>query len=110
MEMTDPVSTRKVAGVPWMWPWMEYDAVGLTEYTTVLSEGCGLAWLMLPCSVWPGTLKAVVSRGLASVEPSGVWPVTPRASRFPAGWCVLVGSMGQYNFWPSVPPSGTDSK
>ena len=37
MEMTDPVSTRKVAGVPWMWPWMEYDAMGLTEYTTVQS-------------------------------------------------------------------------
>ena len=37
MEMTDPVSTRKVAGAPWMWPWIEYDAVGLIEYTTMLS-------------------------------------------------------------------------
>ena len=52
MEMTDPVSTRKVAGIPWMWPWMEYDAVGLTEYTTVLSGGVrfGLVDVALQCS------------------------------------------------------------
>ena len=37
MEMTDLVSTKKVAGTAWMWPWMEYDVVGLTEYTTMLS-------------------------------------------------------------------------
>ena len=110
MEMTDPVSTRKMAGVPWMWPWMEYDAVGLTEYTTLLSAGSGLAVSMLPCSVRPGTLRVVGSCDLASVAPSGVWPVIPRASRFPDWWCVLVGSGGQHILWPGAPLSCTDGK
>ena len=45
MEITNPVSTRKVTSVAWM----EYNAVGLTEYTT-WEVKVGLGDVALHCS------------------------------------------------------------
>ena len=95
MEMTDPVSTRKVAGVPWM----ECDAVGLTEYTTILSGRWGLALVMLPCSAWPSTLRAAGSWDLGSGwAPAALWchheaPAMPYRLRFSDPRQILVPTL-----------------